>query len=188
MINIKLQNWFDLFPLIWCATMRGSSFLLSFTWHIMFVDEHIFSVCNPFSRANTYMEGYLVSPGYPNQYRNNLRCDFHLQAPREHQIHTRLVDMGLESLDGMACYDYLSMKKQGESDEDALYYCGNMSNVHAQTTLVFDHFVLIHFVTDDVNIDKGFMLHFQCKLFFIILDIIYSPIIIFSIFWILKQL
>jgi len=53
------------------------------------------------------MESVLTSPGYPNNYTNNLRCTWIIRAAVGHRISLRFVDVSIEGHSGVEMFHSL---------------------------------------------------------------------------------
>uniref|UniRef100_A0A8C5PBH1 Cubilin n=1 Tax=Leptobrachium leishanense TaxID=445787 RepID=A0A8C5PBH1_9ANUR len=79
------------------------------------------------SREYNQSFGYLKSPGWPENYPNNVQCTIILRAPQNHSISLFFNSFSLESI---LCYDFLEVRNGTESDSPLIgKYCGtNLPN------------------------------------------------------------
>ncbi|CAK8694481.1 unnamed protein product [Clavelina lepadiformis] len=104
--------------------------------------------------------GIISSPNYPDNYYNNLNCNWTIQAPEDKVIAVRFVYFMLEDCSS-SIYDYLQINDGEELDGQRLF-CQSEEN-NAKNFVSSTNQLRLRFVSDSSVTAKGFNLTWQFK-------------------------
>ncbi|CAK8694480.1 unnamed protein product [Clavelina lepadiformis] len=104
--------------------------------------------------------GIISSPNYPDNYYNNLNCNWTIQAPEDKVIAVRFVYFMLEDCSS-TIYDYLQINDGEELDGQRLF-CESEEN-NAKNFVSSTNQLRLRFVSDSSVTAKGFNLTWQFK-------------------------
>ncbi|XP_052259358.1 deleted in malignant brain tumors 1 protein-like, partial [Dreissena polymorpha] len=99
--------------------------------------------------------GFITSPNFPNDYNNNERCTWVINAPEGSLINVNITDFAMEPHD-QCTNDYLELFNGPKLDSPSIgKFCGTAqpAGIKAQS-----NYVCIFFFTDSVTIARGFNL------------------------------
>ena len=95
----------------------------------------------------------LTSPGFPDQYANDERCNWTVSVPTNSTVILSFKAMNLEE-----CCDFVYVYKGTTTNSTLLQkYSGNT----IPEDLILDSPFLVVFSTNEIVTDTGFSLHFQ---------------------------
>ncbi|OQV20099.1 Cubilin [Hypsibius exemplaris] len=111
------------------------------------------SICQ--RRILKQRSGVIESPGFPENYPSNSRCDYQIQVPRGNKINITFSHFGMPE-GGTCLSDYLSVY-DGDSNSSRRIgmYCGSTPPLPFQST---GNQVFIEFVSDSTTSGSGFRL------------------------------
>jgi len=108
--------------------------------------------------CGTVVNNTLKSPGYPEDYPNNVDCNYTVHIPSRMKVKYELKYFKLEDpdRDGLCSYDYLQMAITPKL-KDSEKHCGNKTGFIGEIPAAgTDRYVELTFHTDNKNRDKGF--------------------------------
>ncbi|GFT93178.1 cubilin [Trichonephila clavipes] len=106
-------------------------------------------------------QGTFGSPGYPNNYDMDIECVWTIEAAVGNKLHLSFQDFNLE--DSEFCNkDYVEIHENDESGKFIGRYCGN----RVPANLTDAPKLWIKFRTDDVEMQKGFLAHFELRKYY----------------------
>ncbi|GFR02330.1 cubilin [Trichonephila clavata] len=101
-------------------------------------------------------QGTFGSPGYPNNYDMDIECVWTIEAAVGNKVQLSFQDFNLE--DSEYCNkDYVEVHENDESGQFIGRYCGSRVPIN----LTYAPKLWIKFRTDDVEMQKGFLAHFE---------------------------
>nr|XP_026692090.1 MAM and LDL-receptor class A domain-containing protein 2-like [Ciona intestinalis] len=104
------------------------------------------------------LQGTVTSPGYPNNYPNNVTCFIEIRAAAPIQFYG---NMNLEAPSEGSCYDYVWIHKSGVPNNDTEYFnCGDSVINFGVST---GNNLLIEFHSDLSTSAPGFVLHWDAR-------------------------
>ncbi|XP_061188541.1 uncharacterized protein LOC133196695 [Saccostrea echinata] len=111
----------------------------------------------------TSSSGNITSPGYPEDYENNLSCDWDISCPVDKKILVTFTDIDVEHY-GSSCYDTIQIFEGTQSSVSQTYEL--CKEVDAITDDVFtfvstSQFVRIRFTSDESVSKRGFKANYS---------------------------
>ncbi|CAL4091040.1 unnamed protein product, partial [Meganyctiphanes norvegica] len=113
----------------------------------------------------TNTTGSFHSPGYPNQYTNNLDCFWSITTTVGHKINLKFTDLEVE-YHRLCRYDTITIRDGARPTSPILGHeiCGGLNPYRGLKMTSTGNEVFIHFQTDYINVRKGFMLEWTSEL------------------------
>ena len=102
--------------------------------------------------------GEIKSPSYPNNYPNDLKCEYHIEIQAKEQITFKFLDLDVEDAGGGECYDFLTIIAPNGASSGQI--CGTSRDDYI-ITADMDGEVLLEFFTDESENKPGFRISYQ---------------------------
>nr|XP_015193557.1 PREDICTED: ovochymase-2 isoform X1 [Lepisosteus oculatus] len=119
-------------------------------------DVHFSSGCQ--NIILTESEGEIQSPGYPNNYPNDLSCQWRILVPQNHFVKVEFIEFNL-STDGERCTDFITVYDGMNQDKNfEAKFCGGIMPhpVWSSSTAL-----TVHFHTNSIGTASGFKLEYR---------------------------
>uniref|UniRef100_A0A1A7YAE0 Seizure related 6 homolog n=1 Tax=Iconisemion striatum TaxID=60296 RepID=A0A1A7YAE0_9TELE len=117
-------------------------------------EPHCHAACGGFIR--NVRAGQIVSPGFPNNYSNNLTCHWVLEAPQGHKLHVHFEKVALAEDD-----DRLLIKNGDNIDAAVLYDSYEVEYLPIEGLLSTSRHLFIELTTDAAGTSTGTSLRYQ---------------------------
>ncbi|XP_055335662.1 cubilin-like [Paramacrobiotus metropolitanus] len=110
------------------------------------------AVCQ--KRVLKQRSGVIESPGYPDRYPPDARCDYRIEVPRGNKINVTFSHFGIVGV-GNCSTDYLAIYDSGEDRNPVGRYCGNSPPKPFQSS---SNILYVKFNSDSTGSGPGFRL------------------------------
>ncbi|XP_048244242.1 deleted in malignant brain tumors 1 protein-like isoform X2 [Haliotis rufescens] len=134
------------------GSIRGRGFNLKYKAE----SHNVFSCERSRLNASTSMPGYLTSPGYPNNYKNNVACIWTIAAAVGYKIKVEILYLSVQ-YSTLCTHDYLLFSDGSSSDAPPLAKYCDTTITHVASS---SNYMTITFHSDSSVTGRGFSLKY----------------------------